>query len=361
MSEMYTNVELPVDENNQIGEASAQKMPVGTEADSIASVDKTDDSVKKAPSRKGDSSKQDPMPKTKAGMINAMYAQMSGMKKDQLAAAYKKMQEEFDLEITDPDDEEEAEPTPEYPDLDILETSYDFSDDLKALVESEATLSDEFKAKTAVIFETAIRSKLSEQVERLEDEYQSRLEEELETSRSDLVEKVDSYLNYVVENWMTENQLAVETGLRTEIAENFMDNLRGLFVESYIEVPESKVNLVDELAEQVEELEEKLNERTAEVLEINESLEMFQRQEIIREASRDLAETQVEKLASLVDGLDFEDEESFATKVRTVKESYFKKEVAQTEEIQEDWDAEQTEETNSAMSQYLTAIKKTSK
>jgi len=349
MSEMHTNVELPVEENNQIEEASAQKMPVGTEADSIASVDKTDDSVKKAPSRKGENSKQDPMPKTKAGMINAMYAKLSGMKKDQLSAAYAKMSEELDLEEMDTEV------------VELPETSYDFSDDLEALVESEATLSDEFKAKTAVIFETAIRSKISEQVERLEDEYQSRLEEELETSRSDLVEKVDSYLNYVVENWMTENQLAVENGLRTEIAENFMDNLRGLFVESYIEVPESKVNLVDELAEQVEDLEEKLNERTAEVLEVNESLEMFQRQEIIREASRDLAETQVEKLASLVEGLDFEDGESFATKVRTVKESYFKKEVAQTEEIQEDWDAEQTEETNSVMSQYLTAIKKTSK
>lgn len=350
MSEINTNVELPVEENNQIEEASAQKMPVGTEADSIASVDKTDDAVKKAPSRKGDSSKQDPMPKTKAAMINAMYAQMSGMKKDQLTAAYKKMQEEFDLE-----DMEETEA------VELPETSYDFSDDLEALVESEATLSDEFKAKTAVIFETAIRSKISEEVERLEDEYQSRLEEELETSRSDLVEKVDSYLNYVVENWMTENQLAVENGLRTEIAENFMDNLRGLFVESYIEVPESKVNLVDELAEQVEDLEEKLNARTAEVLEVNESLEMFQRQQIVREASRDLAETQVEKLSSLVEGLDFEDEESFATKVRTVKESYFKKEVAQTEEIQEDWEAEQTEETNTVMSQYLNAIKKTSK
>lgn len=349
MSEMHTNVELPVEENNQIEEASAQKMPVGTEADSIASVDKTDDSVKKAPSRQGDSSKQDPMPKTKAGMINAMYAKLSGMKKDQLSAAYAKMSEELDLEEMDAEV------------VELPETSYDFSDDLEALVESEATLSDEFKAKTAVIFETAIRSKISEQVERLEDEYQSRLEEELETSRSDLVEKVDSYLNYVVENWMTENQLAVENGLRTEIAENFMDNLRGLFVESYIEVPESKVNLVDELAEQVEDLEEKLNERTAEVLEVNESLEMFQRQEIIREASRDLAETQVEKLASLVEGLDFEDGESFATKVRTVKESYFKKEVAQTEEIQEDWDAEQTEETTSVMSQYLSAIKKTSK
>ena len=349
MSEMHNNVELPVEENNQIEEASAQKMPVGTEADSIASVDKTDDPVKKAPSRKGDSSKQDPMPKTKAGMINAMYAKLSGMKKDQLSAAYAKMSEELDLEEMDAEV------------VELPETSYDFSDDLEALVESEATLSDEFKAKTAVIFETAIRSKLSEEVERLEDEYQSRLEEELDTSRSDLVEKVDSYLNYVVENWRTENQLAVENGLRTEIAENFMDNLRGLFVESYIEVPESKVNLVDELAEQVEDLEEKLNARTAEVLEVNESLELFQRQEIIREASRDLAETQVEKLASLVEGLDFEDEDSFATKVRTVKESYFKKEVTQTEEIQEDWGAEQTEETNTVMSQYLTAIKKTSK
>ena len=97
MSEI-NNVELPAEENNQIEEASAQKMPVGTEADSIASVDKTDDAVKKAPSRKGDQTKQDPMPKTKAGMINAMYAQMSGMKKDQLTAAYKKMREEFDLE-----------------------------------------------------------------------------------------------------------------------------------------------------------------------------------------------------------------------------------------------------------------------
>jgi hypothetical protein len=351
MSEIQTNVELPVEENNQIEEASAQKMPVGTEADSIASVDKTDDAVKKAPSRKGDQSKQDPMPKTKAGMINAMYAVMSGMKKDQLTAAYKKMQEEFDLE-----DFEESEA------VELPETSYDFSEDLNALVESEQTLSDEFKAKTAVIFETAIRSKLSEEVERLEDEYQSRLEEELNTTRSDLVEKIDSYLNYVVENWMEENQLAVESGLRTEIAEGFMNNLRELFVESYIDVPESKVDLVDELAEQVEDLEEKLNTQTASMLEMNESLETFQRQTIIREASRDLAETQVEKLASLVESLDFEDEESFAQKVKTVKESYFKKDVKETEEITEDWSAEdETVEVNTVMSQYLNAIKKTSK
>jgi hypothetical protein len=345
MSE-YQNVELPVDEDNQIEEASAQKMPVGDEAQSVASVDKTDDAIKKAPARKGDSTKQDPAPKTKAGMLNAMYSKLSGMKKDQLQAMYSKM------EGVEFDDDGETLELPEFT----------YTDELDALVESEATLSDEFKAKTAVIFETAIRSKLSEEIDRLEDEYQSRLEEELQVTRADLVEKVDSYLNYVVENWMEENKLAVESGIRTEIAEDFMGQLKDLFIESYIEVPESKVDLVDELAEHVEELEEKLNKQTASVLEMAESLETYKREAIIREAARDLAETQVEKLNSLVESLDFEDEESFAQKVKTVKESYFKKDVvSQEEEINEDWDTEQDVDTSSAMSMYLNAIKKSYK
>ena len=181
-------------------------------------------------------------------------------------------------------------------------------------------------------------------------------------TRSDLVEKIDSYLNYVVENWMSENKIAVEQGLRTEIAEGFMNNLRDLFEESYVQVPESKVDLVDELADQVEELEESLNSRTAEVLAMSEKIESFQREAVIREASRDLADTQVEKLASLVSGLDFEDQDAFAEKVKTVKESYFKSEVpAQTEEVSEDWSADETTEVNSVMSQYLTAIQKTNK
>jgi hypothetical protein len=342
MSDQDQHVELPVDES--IEEASAAKMPVGTEADSIASVDKTD-VTKKAPARKGDTGKQDPMPKTKAGMLNAMYGKMAGMKKDQLHAMYSKMQEEIDL------DDEEAIELPEF----------SYSDELNALVESEATLSDEFKAKTAVIFETAIRSKLSEEIQRLEDEYQTRLDEELDATRTDLVEKVDSYLNYVVENWMEQNKLAVETGLRTEIAEDFMGKLKDLFLESYIEVPESKIDLVDELAEQVEELEEKLNAQTADVLAMNETLEAYMREAVIREAARDLAETQVEKLKSLVESLDFEDEESFAHKVKTVKESYFKKEVKGEEEIVEDWEADQSREVSSVMDMYLNAIKKSNK
>jgi len=332
---MIDDVELPESSEDQIEEAKGHD-PEDAEKDSVDSVDTA-----------ADATKQVAAPKTKAGMINAMYGKMHAMKKHELQAMYSKMQEETEVE--------EGEEVLELPEFSI-------TDELKALVESEATLSDEFKSKTAVIFETAIRSKLSEEVERLEDEYQSRLNEELNATREDLVEKVDNYLNYVVETWMGENELAIESGLRTEIAEGFMNNLKELFVESYIEVPESKVDLVDELAASVEELEEKLNSQTGSVLEMREKLEEYQRETVVRESARDLADTQVEKLRSLVSSLDFEDEESFAEKVKTVKESYFKKEVTSTEEvIEEDWDSESTVESNSIMGQYLSAIKRTNK
>jgi hypothetical protein len=336
------NVELH-DEDNQVEEGHDMK---NAEAQSVASVASTSASIKKAPKRKGD--KDGSMPselKSKAAMVNAGYKAMASMKKEDLADLLDALEVE---EITE---EEE-----------VVETAYDFSDDLTALVENEATLSDEFKAKTAVIFETAIKSKISEEVIRLEDEYQSRLEEELEATRSDLVEKVDSYLNYVVEQWMEENKVAVETGLRTEIAEGFMNSLKDLFVESYINVPESKVDLVDELAESVQELEAKLNEQTGAAIEMSQQLEAYQREAVISEHAGELAATEVEKLKSLVESLDFEDEASFSAKVKTVKESYFKKEVAQeiSEEATDDW-SDDSVEVSSAMSQYLSAIKKSNK
>ena len=340
------NVELH-DEESQIEEGSHDMK--NAEAQSVASVAKAEDGTKKAPKRKGDKTNQEPSHlKSKAAMVNAGYKAMSGMAKEDLADLLDA------LGVEEISEEEEVE---------VSEASYDFSDDLNALVESEATLSDEFKAKSAIIFETAIKSKVSTVVEQLEDEYQSRLEEELSSTREDLIEKVDSYLNYVVEQWMEENQLAVETGLRTEIAEGFMNQLKDLFVESYIDVPESKVDLVDELASTVEELEEKLNEQTEGVMEMSKKLESYQREQIVRESSRDLAETEVEKLKSLVESLDFEDEETFASKVKTVKESYFKKEViseSSAEDVADDW-SDDTQEVSSSMSAYLNAIKQTNK
>ena len=235
----------------------------------------------------------------------------------------------------------------------------DFSADLDALVNEEATLSEGFRNKAGVIFEAALKSKLSEEVERMEANYAEALQEEIETTKADLVEKVDGYLNYVVENWMEENRLAIHNGLRTEIAEGFMDKLKDLFTESYIEIPDSKVDLVDDLAEQVAELEEALNKTTANAIEMTEELNLFKRYEVIREAARGLAETEVEKLATLAEDLDFESEEAFTAKVKTIKESYFTKKSTSIAESFEEDESEDEVEVSSSMAAYVNAIKKT--
>ena len=218
--------------------------PKNAEAQSVAATDKAGEATGSAPKRKGDNTKKDPMPKTKAALMSKMVERMSGMNKEATHAMYK----------TEGFEDLEGEVVAESEKADI-EVSVDFSDDLNALVESEATLSDEFKGKAETIFEAAIKSKLSEEIDRLEEKYNEELAEEVLSTKADLVEKVDTYLNYVVEQWMEDNQVAIQTGLRTEIAEKFMTSLKDLFTESYIEVPESKVDLVDELAAEVEELE----------------------------------------------------------------------------------------------------------
>jgi hypothetical protein len=343
------NVELH-DELEVVGEAKVDP-DAGTEAQSVAATDKAGDSTKQAPARKGDKKNSEPMPKTKAGMVNAIYGKLNAMKKEDLKTAYGSMMGE-DVEIEDAKEISEA---PQ------IEVNVDFTDDLNALVESEATLSDEFKAKTAVIFEAALKSKLSEEIERIESTYQEKLAEETVAQKEQMVEKVDSYLNYVVEQWMEDNKVAVQTGLRAEIAENFMNGLKDLFTESYIEVPESKIDLVDDLADQVEELEEALNKTTADAIAMSEQIEKLQRAAIVAEAAADLADTQAEKLGSLVADIEFEDVESFSSKVATVKESYFSKTSSVTEEVVEEStdESEATEvvESSATMDRYLQAMR----
>ena len=349
------DIELHDDDNEVVEEAMAHD-PKNAEAQSVASVDKAGDATGTAKKRKGDATKQDPMPKmpgTKAGMINAAYMKMSKMKKEDLAAMYGKIM----AESVEDEAGEVIEASAE------INYEADFSEDLNAIMANEATLSEEFKEKTAIIFEAAIKSKLAEEIDRLEEKYNEELEAEIASTKEDLVEKVDSYLNYVVENWMEENKVAIQTGLRTEIAEEFMGKLKDLFTESYIEVPEGKVDLVDELAETVEELEEKLNAQTGQAIAMAEELETFKRDAIIREAARDLADTQVEKLKSLVDDIDFDDEETFASKVATVKESYFTKKasVSESADFESDDDDGDTVEVSGSMAQYLNALNRTSK
>ena len=243
-------------------------------------------------------------PGTKFGMLAAMNNQMAKMDKGALNAMYKKVMEGVDAD-------------------EINTESYDFSEDLDAIVQDEATLSEGFKGKAGVIMEAAVASKVAEAVERLEEQYAEELSTELQEFTEGMVDKVDEYLNYVVEQFMEDNALAINNGLRTELAEDFMGKLHGLFTESYIEVPDSKVDLVDSLAEENSELKNKLNQSIELGLSVNEELKVLQRAAIVAEAASDLTATQAEKLAELSEGVDFVSEGDFQDKIDTLVSSYF--------------------------------------
>jgi hypothetical protein len=256
-------------------------------------------------------------PKTKSGIIAATVEELSSLKKEAL----------------------------------------DVTADLKALCDSDANLSEEFKEQSAILFEAALTSRIAVETEKLAEEYQSQLDEEIQSIRSELVEKIDGYLNYVVEQWMEENELAIETGLRAEIAESFIDSLKQVFVEHYVEVPEGKADLVDGLAEQVEELEEQLQSSTEKSVRLAELVESFTRSEIVRDAAEGMVATEAEKLKSLVEGIDFEDAETFAKKVTIIKGSHFGSKTVITDITEEaEEQPEQDVVSSPRMAAYMTAI-----
>lgn len=300
-------------------------------------------------------------PKTKAGVIQATVDMLKAAKKEDAQKMFAKLVtidgEEDSVKSADDAANAVKGKMPE-PKAKAKVESIDFDEDIDAIIKEEATLSDGFRDKASAIFEAVLTSKLSEEVDRLEAEYAQNLEEEVSEVQSSLVEKVDSYLNYVVEGWMKDNELAVQQGLRTEIAEEFMTSLQSVFKEHYIEVPEGKEDLVDELNEQVTELEETLNKTTEDNIKLHTAVQEFEKQEVVREQSSGLAETEAEKLASLVEDIEFDNKEAFEMKVKTVKESYFTKDV--TESVDEVdsllGDGEVEVDTSDSMSQYTQAI-----
>ena len=205
------------------------------------------------------------------------------------------------------------------------EVEIDLSDDVKALVSSDADLSEEFKDKAATIFETAVKTRIKEQTKILEAQYEEKLESEKETIKEAMTEKVDSYLNYVVEEWMKENELAVERGIRTEIAEDFITGLKGLFKEHYIDVPEEKYNVLDDLTNQNKKLEDKLNEQIEKNVELSKKVSDADRHTIVAEISDDLADTEKEKFTSMAENVEYDSADKFREKLETIKESYFPK------------------------------------
>jgi hypothetical protein len=242
----------------------------------------------------------------------------SGEVKEEDSQVEEKKETEDEEEVT------EKKETEEESEEDEKEESYDFSEDVKALDAAGEGLTEDYKSKAATIFEAAVTSKIASEKKKLEESFKAKLHEDVNKVAAAITEKVDSYLNYVVSTWMEENKVAIEVGLRTELAEGFISSLKNVFTENYVEVPASKRDLYAELESKVAKLEEAAKASTATLTEANKQLQEFQRKAIIAEASKGLAATQVDRLSSLTKDVEFVSEEAFSAKVKTIKESYFK-------------------------------------
>jgi len=286
---------------------------------------------------------------SKKDLMAAMHKKMEGMNKEDLHATYMKMGYHEGFEV----DEE------------VLENhikEIDVSSDVQALVDGE-DLSEEFKEKAATIFEAAVKSKTRTELARIVENQQAAMAVEIEEYKDTLSEKVDQYLDYVVEEWMKENELAIERGLKGEIAEDFISGLKQLFEDHYIDVPNEKYNVLEAQSDKIAELEEQLNSVMENNIKMNSVNSELVREQVIAEVVSGLADTEVEKFKSLTEEIDFKDQDTFREKLDILKESYFPK-VSSDETYDNDDDygsAEQDIDTTDAMKAYMSAIGRTEK
>jgi hypothetical protein len=280
------------------------------------------------------------------------------------AMSYEETEIEDEDLISEEEEIEEVEQIEETPSLEevldqITNEKVDYSDDINALMEGEE-LSEDFMNKAATIFEAAIKSKIVSIIEAFESDYQNKLVEEVTAIKEELTDRVDSYLEYVSEEWLTENALQVETGIKSELSESFMQGLKGLFEEHYVEIPEDRYDVLEGMVERLDEMEEKLNEQIERNVQLNRRLSEAVSDTILNDVSEGLALTQKEKLASLAESVEFESEVDYRGKLETLKESYFTKtpgsssrEEVLVEEANEDY--------GPSMNAYLRALGKFSK
>ena len=241
-----------------------------------------------------------------------------------------------------------------------VEDIIDVSADVDALIKDE-DLSEEFKNKATTIFEAAVKAKITEHKDRLNAEFEKKLNEEIEVEKERLSEKVDSYLTYVVEEWMKENSIAIERGIKGEIAEDFITGLKKLFEDHYIDVPDEKYNVLEDQAQKIEELEKRLNEEIQKSVELNKTNSEYKRNDVINEISSDLADSQKEKFNKLSEEVEYSNEEEFKSKLKTIKESYFgeKKSSSDIDDVNVSDNQVDTAELSNTMARYTAAISKT--
>jgi len=292
------------------------------------------------------------MHKTKDEMYKEMQDGMSKMSKDKM----EKLHAAYNSEMAHGADDEEKDAKTE----ERLK-SVNVKEHVDALLGADTNLSEEFKVKAATIFETAVKSKIREEIKRLEEEYKSELIEEVADVRTSLTEKVDNYLNYVVEEWMKENELALERGLKGEIAEDFISGLKTLFEDHYIDVPDDKYDILEAQAEKISKLEEKLEATIQQVVESKKAEGFLVQEKVLKDVSSDLTSTEIEKFESLVQDVEFTEETVYAEKLNTLKESYFPKQVISeaTDNDVETGTPVQDITEDSSMAAYMSAIGRT--
>ena len=278
---------------------------------------------------------------------------MKNMSAEKLNAAYKMMGTEMNMKKDDEDDMKKEEV-----DQSTIEdrlASVDVSDDVNALTSNE-DLSEEFKNKAKTVFEAAIKSKLRSEIVRMEEEKSKSITEEVENIKVELTEKVDSYMNYVVEEWMKENEIALERGLKGEISEDFISGLKTLFEEHYIDVPDEKYDILGQQAEKIDELEKKLNEQIEKNASMKSDNSKLVRESVFSQACSDLTDTEAEKFKGLVEDVEFTDEDSFKEKLDTLKESYFPKAKTVAESVDSETNTGSESYETGAMAAYMDAI-----
>ena len=325
-------------------------------------------SAKKRPADKGKVSES----ASKMSLIKSIYDKLDEMSKEEVAEILGALNEVDDAEFDEEGNEIVSE-TKETKEV-VAREEFSLEGDVQALIEGEE-LSDEFKEKAATIFEAAVfarvNDEISTRIDKLDEQYKTELQEAVENNRTVMIEKVDDFMNYVVKEWMQENELAVDKGIRSEIVEDFMVGLKNLFVEHYVDIPDEKVDLVDDLFAKVEDLEGSLNSEIQKNIDSSKELKEYKKMDALYTVSEGMTEVDQEKMIKLAEGIEYENEETYTEKLQIIKDKYFRTEDAEdkqvlSEDTQDDMEPNEENSSDDAMAdapesirQYASAISRT--
>jgi len=359
-------------EESKTSKASVKKEEDDEEDEEEPEVAEGKSSVKKEEEEEGDedeeevpaeskkAKKESVIPSTKNQMLKNIYDEVNKMLKSDLAGKYEQIMASTSLETVKEVKETRTQAAVTKEDIGPINVQ----DDIEALTAGEEGLSEEFKTKATTIFEAAVHAKVVDEVNARMEQQAKEQEAGSKEFQKELTEKVDGYLTYVVEEWMKENELAIERGIRSELVEDFMSGIKTLFTEHYIDIPEEKVDMVDDLFTKVEDLETSLDEEINRGVELQKELAQFKKDDALKQSTSDLADTDSEKIAKLAEGIEFENTEQYIEKLNVLKESYFPKtdsvtsEITETDDTIELTEEQSPEKVDESMKHYTSAIKR---